>query len=105
GGSAATTAARNSALVASSVELEKMSVNVEPPDRGSSRSMSWEARPDSDVVISPPDSSFPPCAATKTEATRSSPDIPKTHQRCRNTNRPQAANITLPPSCLPGLTL
>src|SRR5207247_195923 len=95
GESAASSAVRNSGLFASSVGLEKMSVKVDPPDRGSSRSMSWEARPDSDVVISPPDSSFPPCAATKAEATRSSPELPKTHHRRLNTNRPQAANITL----------
>ena len=48
---AASTAARNSALVAVSVSLEKMSVNVAAPARGSSRSMSRDARPDSDLDL------------------------------------------------------
>jgi len=60
GASAASTAARNSGLVAESVSLERISVNVAAPALGSSRSISREARPDSEVSMKPPDCSFPP---------------------------------------------
>ena len=60
GASAESTAARNSGLVPERVSLEKIRVNVPPPARGSSRSMSRDARPDSEVSMKPPDWSFPP---------------------------------------------
>ncbi len=64
GCSAASTAVRNSGLAAVSVSLEKISVKVEPPERGSSFSMSFDARPDSAVSMKPPLSSVPPWLAT-----------------------------------------
>ena len=81
--SASSTAARNSGVFALGESLEKMSVKVDPPERGSSRSMSCEARPDSDVEISPPDCSFPPPAATAMEASSTIPETARTHQRRR----------------------
>ena len=51
---AASTAARNSGLVAVSVSDEKIRVKVEPPARGSSFWMSFDARPDSAVSMNPP---------------------------------------------------
>jgi len=80
---AASTAARNAGSFASSVSLEKISVNVEPPTRGSSCSISFDARPDSAVSMKPPLSSFPPCEAMKPEATRSATEMASTGQRWR----------------------
>jgi hypothetical protein len=80
-------------LVAVRVSLEKMSVNVAAPARGSSRSMRREARPDSEVSMKPPDCSFPPWMTTKAEARSRTPETARTGQRRRYTNRPQAANM------------
>ena len=83
GARAASTAAWNSGLVAVSVSLEKMSVNVAAPARGSSRSMRREARPDSEVSMNPPDCSLPPCDAIAAEATSRRTERMSTIQRNR----------------------
>ena len=66
---ASPTAFWNSRVFQARVGDEKISVKVEPPARGSSRSMSFDARPDSAVSMNPPLSSLPPCPAMKPDAT------------------------------------
>src|SRR5205823_6798888 len=63
------------------------------PALGSSRSISRDARPDSEVSMKPPDCSFPPWITMNIDARSRTPETARTGQRCRYTNRPQAANM------------